>query len=119
VNYFYLISCYQTYWLSAHFAALGFLLFTVAWIYRAKFRVTTTILLLSDLTFAVYLFHNWMFDFFKIKAIQLLSSAQGTDFLALVSLFIFCFLLHRIIERPANKLGRVMSLKVTEFKLRK
>lgn len=60
-----------------------------------------------------------MFDFFKDYATELFSLAQGAKFLALMSLFPFCFLLHRTIERPANKLGRIMSLKVTEFKLGK
>jgi peptidoglycan/LPS O-acetylase OafA/YrhL len=119
INYFYLISSYQPTWLSTHFAVLGFLLFTITWIFRFRFQVNRTILLLSDLTYSVYLFHKWMFDFFKTNIIKLFSLVQGTDFLALISLFFFCFLLHRIIERPANKLGRVMSLKVTEFKLRK
>jgi peptidoglycan/LPS O-acetylase OafA/YrhL len=133
VNYFNLISIYQSGWLPHHFAALGFLLFTVAWFFRSRFKVSTTILLLSDLTYAVYLFHNWMFDIFKENALELLSLRQGqkfltlellslqqcTNFLTLVSLFAFCFLFHRIIERPANKLGRIISLKVTEFKLGK
>lgn len=117
VNYFYLISCYQPAWLSAQFAVLGFLLFTTAWIFRSKFESTTIILLCSDLTYAVYLFHNWMFNFFKGHLELLLT--RDTSFLALVSLFAFCFLLHRIIERPANKLGRGISLKVTEFRLGK
>lgn len=119
VNYFYLISCYQPAWLSAQFAVLGFLLFTTAWVFRSRFQVTATILVLSDLTYAVYLFHNWMFDFFKAHVTELLSLTQGANFLTLVSLFAFCFLLHRIIERPANKLGRNISLKVTEFRLGK
>lgn len=45
VNYFYLISSYQPNWLSAQFAALGFLLFTATWFFRSKFRSTTIILL--------------------------------------------------------------------------
>jgi peptidoglycan/LPS O-acetylase OafA/YrhL len=116
VNYFYLISCYQPNWLFAQFAALGFLLFTTAWIFRAKFHPTATIILCSDLTYAVYLFHNWMFDFFKRNVTKLLSLEQNSSFLALLLLFAFCFLLHRIIERPANKLGRTMSLKAPELK---
>ncbi|MCX7068394.1 MAG: acyltransferase [Methylococcales bacterium] len=133
VNYFNLISRYQSGWLPHHFAALGFLLFTVAWFFRSRFKVSTTILLLSDLTYGVYLFHNLMFDIFKENALELLSLKLGqkfltlellslqqcANFLTLVSLFAFCFLLHRIIERPANKLGRIISLKVTEFKLGK
>lgn len=119
VNYFYLISCYQPRALYGNYAALGFLLFTVAWIFRSRFEVTTIILLLSDLTYSVYLFHNWLFDFFKDKATELLLLTQGADVVALGLLFAFCFLLHRIIERPANKLGRIISLKVTEFKLGK
>lgn len=111
VNYFYLISCYQPDWLSAHFAILGFLLFSIAWFFRKIFQSTMAILLLSDLTYSVYLFHNWIFDFFRDGFMKLFPSVQSSNYLALVPLFIFCFLLHRIIERPANKLGRTISIK--------
>lgn len=111
VNYFYLISSYQPYWLPTQFAVLGFLLFTLTWIFRARFQSTKSILLLSDLTYSVYLFHKWMFDYFRDSIIKILPSIQSPDILALVPLFIFCFVLHRIIERPANKFGRAITIK--------
>ena len=111
VNYFYLISSYQPSWLSAQFALLGFLLFTISWIFRARFQSTRSILLLSDLTYSVYLFHKWMFDYFRDSIIKILPSIQSPDILALVPLFIFCFVLHRIIERPANRFGRAITIK--------
>ena len=110
-NYFYLISSYQPYWLPTQFAVLGFLLFTITWIFRARFQSTTSILLLSDLTYSVYLFHKWMFDYFRDSIIKILPSIQSPDILALMPLFIFCFVLHRIIERPANKFGRAITIK--------
>ena len=66
-NYFYLNSLYQPpTTLSAQFAALGFLIFSIAWFFRSKFQSTTGVTLLSNLTYPVYLFHNRMFDFFQI-----------------------------------------------------
>lgn len=118
MNYFNLIGYYQPSWLPAQFAALGFLLFTVAWIFREKFSSTTAIILCSDLTYSVYLFHKWMFDFFRDSFMKLLPLTQKSSFLTLAVLFVFCFLLHRVIERPANRLGRIMSLKLTIRKLK-
>jgi peptidoglycan/LPS O-acetylase OafA/YrhL len=112
VNYFYLISCYQPGWLSAQFAILGFLLFTLAYIFRFKFQSTAFILVCSDLTYSVYLFHNWMFDFLKSHLIAIFTLTDSANLFSLALLFAICYLLHRIIERPANKLGRVLLLKV-------
>lgn len=65
-QYFNLIATFQSNWLKANFAVLGFSIFTFCWMLRKYIKVTPGILLFSNLTYAVYLFHNWLFDYIKI-----------------------------------------------------
>jgi peptidoglycan/LPS O-acetylase OafA/YrhL len=114
-QYYWGIWAYQPAWTGAHFAPLAFAIFLCAWLVRGWFRRSALLLVLSDLTFGVYLFHNWLFDYFK-RAFVLAGIHVGVaHFLALVPLLIFCYVMVRAVEKPGVRLGRAVS---TGFKVR-
>ncbi|MDZ4293686.1 MAG: acyltransferase [Hydrogenophaga sp.] len=107
-GYWILIPKWQPGWTNSHFAAYGLGLFIVFWLLRKKILLPAWALLLSELTYSVYLFHNWMYDWlvslykfmnFNILFLHLLSTA---------SLFMICWLFHLSIEKPAIRLGKVL-----------
>jgi len=105
-QYHKLIALYQKNWLEAPFAILAFLLFTVAWIFRRHMTAPPWIRLLSDMTYSVYLFHNWLFDSLKRGLARLHVSVLNPDIEALFLLFIVCFFMMRAIEKPWIQRGR-------------
>jgi hypothetical protein len=106
VNYFYLTCKFVPVVLERYFdfAILGFILFTTAWYFQKKIK-TPIILVFSNLTYSVYLFHNWLFDFFKNYLVRLDYQTLLSNIGATLMLFSFCFLIHKLLEKPANKLG--------------
>ncbi len=106
LQYYYLISLYQTAWIGAHFATLSVLIFFVSWTYRDRFESIPTVLLLSNLTYSIYLFHNWPWDiikeFFKNFSITILHP----DIQAVLALFLICFFMFKFVEKPGIQAGR-------------
>jgi len=101
-----LIATHQTHWLKAPFATLAVGLFFISWHFRNSLSLTPIILLLSELTYSVYLFHNWLWDPIKLKVVNKLSLTfvhPSIQILAL--LLVFCYLTVILIERPGIKLG--------------
>lgn len=113
-NYFKLIAIYQVGWNSSHFAILAFSLFSLCWLFRNYFIVAPIILLLSDMTYAVYLFHNWFFEYAKHWLHLLRIEVFHPNLQALILLFLTCFLAVKIIERPFILLGRKLLKRFNE-----
>jgi len=97
------IALYQPNWLSAHFAFLGFILFAVAWQFRDKFKTNILVVFLSNLTYSIYLFHNWLFDYFM--------KIENSKSVALILLLISSYIFYIIIEKPAISFGKKLSKK--------
>ncbi len=106
LQYFRLIATYQQGWLAAHFAFLAFLIFGAAWAFQKHLTAAAWVLLLSDMTYAVYLLHNWFFEYAKKWLAQLSISILNADIQALIVLLLACFLLVRFVEKPGIRLGR-------------
>lgn len=105
-QYHRLIALYQKNWLEAPFALLAFLLFTAAWIFRRRMTAPPWIRLLSDMTYSIYLFHNWLFDSLKRNLVRFNVLILNPDVEALLLLLIVCFLMMRYIEKPWIQRGR-------------
>jgi len=86
----------------AHFAILGFGVFVTAWNCRNLLTSNAVILFFSELTYSVYLFHNWLYD--RIKAIPIFNN----DLCALVILILACSIFVKLIEKPGIYLGRLI-----------
>lgn len=105
-QYCQLVVIYSPAWLGSNFAAAGIALFVVAWVYRSRLEAFPAVLLLSDLTYATYLFHNWAWDPIKSLFERLSINLIDADCQAFVGLLLICFILNRTIERGGILLGR-------------
>jgi hypothetical protein len=96
----------------SHFAALACTIFFVLWLIRLNLKEYLLIAFLSELTYSVYLFHNWLWTPIQsaIKNYSIFESHQRLQ--ALFFLFLFCYLVHVIIEKQGISLGK----KVLGFK---
>lgn len=89
-----------------HLAPLALGLFLLMWACRRGLPASGWVLGLSELTYAVYLFHNWVFDIVRDAAQGWGWPAGWARLLALAVLFVLCTALVRRVERPAIRLGR-------------
>ena len=103
------LQAWQPVWLDAHFTLLALALFLLLWALRRRLPAPRGVLWLSELTYAVYLFHNWVFDALRDAALGRGLHAAPAQLLALAGLFALCALLTRWVERPAIGLGRWVS----------
>lgn len=104
-QYFTLIDRYQSFWKAAHFAGLAFLLFATCWGFRRHIVATPLVLFVSDLTYAVYLFHNWVYEL-VIETFG--ATAVRPEVVGLVGLFVVCVLANRCVEKPGVRVGRAV-----------
>lgn len=107
-HYYSLIAVYQKNLLGTHFAAVALGLFVGAWALRRQAMATAWIVLLSDMTYAVYLFHNWMFDDLRSLFAYLKISIVHPYLQAVIALFVVCFLMTKYVEKPAIRAGRAV-----------
>ncbi len=108
LQYFYNIAKYHPAYLSSHFALYGLVLFVIAWTFRSSFAFSPLVTFVSELTYSVYLFHNWLFDFFYTFLAEKGMKFVYAKLLAVVPLFVFCFIISRAIEKPALNFGKYL-----------
>jgi len=90
----------------AHLAPFALALFLLLWAGRRRLPAPAWVPWLSGLTYAVYLFHNWVFDIVRDAAQGWGWPVAWARLLALVVLLALCAALARGVERPAIRLGR-------------
>lgn len=105
LNFYALLMLYQPRWLDDPFALLALIMFALTWLFRSIIIYKFSIKLLSDLTFAVYLFHNWLYDSFVVFFMQLHFHPLFATAIALISFVAFCFVTMSCIEKPGVRLG--------------
>ncbi len=105
-NYYALVAIWQKPWLGAHFAALALLIFVIAFALKDRLSAGPGVLLLSDMTYAVYLFHNWLFDYVKRGMARLGVDLLNADVQAVAVMLLMCYLAMRLVEKPCIRLGR-------------
>ena len=109
-----LLLVYHPHWVATHPTLLGLLVFVFFWAVRGRLVATAILLWVSGLTYAVYLFHNWLFDYFKEALARLAIPVINIDIQALVALILFCGALVSIVEKPAIRLGRALQLRIRD-----
>lgn len=95
--------------LELNFVTLGSLIFTGAWLLREKFKPSYIIILLSDLTYSVYLFHNWLWEYLEKFIIHIGFPNRYIHIEILALLLIICYVTHVSIENRGNALGKRLS----------
>jgi peptidoglycan/LPS O-acetylase OafA/YrhL len=91
------------------FALYGVLVFVLLWSLRERLRIGRTALWLSDATYPVYLFHNWLYLPLLGGWARVLPGAWLRHAATLATLLGFCMLCVWWVERPAIRLGRRLS----------
>lgn len=100
------IGTYQPIWKVSHYAAYATMIFLAAFFLRARLADSKELRLLSDLTYSVYLFHNWAWEYIAIpfKAMGLVGISE--QLAITVTLLAFCYVMHVTVERYGIELGR-------------
>lgn len=104
-----LLMKYQPASVSAHFALLATALFGLAFGLRERLPSGRLLTWLSGLTYAVYLFHNWAFDYFRDGLMVWGAPRLIAGLGALACLLAGCSLAVRLIEKPGIRLGRRLT----------
>jgi len=103
--YYYSIQSVQPNWVNARFAVLGVLAFASLYWKQSNITLPAAAIILSDLTYGLYLFHNWLFE-------HLFAKLPKSDFSRIISIIVitlFCYALHRLIEKPGIQIGGALT----------
>jgi surface polysaccharide O-acyltransferase-like enzyme len=118
MRHYHLITVYQPTSTGTHFSTLALAIFLIAWRYNTRLSITPGILLASDLTYSVYLMHNWSWDPLKNLVQKLSIDRVHPDIQTLCALLALCFILSKLVEKPGVKSGRI-ALNAIRAKKRK
>lgn len=111
LSFFVLMPTIHPYWMESHYAILALVIFVVGWLQRDRFVTGTVAGLLSSLTYAVYLFHNWLWD--HLKTLLTTQTWVPGPIVLTTLLLLICYGLHRVIEIPGIRLGRRLTSRFT------
>ena len=87
------------------FMALALLVFGAAWLARAHIRLHQPWRWLAELTYAVYLFHNWLWEPLAQAARSLTTQPLLANLLILAGLLLVCHVAMVCVEKPGVALG--------------
>lgn len=106
------IAVYHPTWSTSNYAVFALGIFTIAWHYRNHLYQNRVINTLSNLTYSVYLFHNWLWEYLahSVRGLGLVGIAN--DIATLSALLICSYAAYRTVETYGVKLGR-LAVKLT------
>lgn len=104
-----LIGAMHPRWKETHYALIATGIFLSSWLARGHFVGNPIVRVLADITYAVYLFHNWLWQYleYAIRAIGITAIPVKLQIIA--ALFVFCYLAHQTIEKRGIALGRKVA----------
>lgn len=97
-------------YMNSNFAAYGCVLFLMAWRLRDVISPSPLLTFFSELTYSVYLLHNWLWQYIDVYVVKSDPSFSGKVKIAMILLLI-CALVHEICEKRFVKIGAKMSQK--------
>jgi peptidoglycan/LPS O-acetylase OafA/YrhL len=95
-------------WKETNAVVLGIALFLVVWLKREHVRGNALIVQLSNLTFAVYLFHNWIWGYLELVVRWLNLSLVPGSCQMVILLLTFSWIMYNTVEKAGIRLGRVI-----------
>lgn len=112
ISFLLLIAKIQPNWSNSNYALFAIILFTAAWCLREKLTCGPAARLLSELTYSVYLFHNWLWSYLNqlVERIGITLLPQGIQIV--LALLLICYVTHIAIEKPGATLGRKVISKL-------
>jgi hypothetical protein len=99
-------------WRNSNYAVYALALFLLAWSLRRHLRTGVLAILLSDLTFSVYLFHKWLWVYLERMVATTRLLPQYRPVLILLVLFAICYAFHRLVEKNGVRVGRLVLKQV-------
>jgi peptidoglycan/LPS O-acetylase OafA/YrhL len=107
-------------WKENNYAFFSVLIFTTALMYRASLGDSWVLRLLSNLTYSVYLFHNWLWAYIAIPVQKLGFTGISSKLVTAALLLLVCYGLYETVEKYGLTVGRrVLQFKAKYFLLRK
>ena len=110
-HFFHLTRLYAAHMLNDHYAVLALFVFIVVWSLRRSLVPNRYILLLSNLTYAVYLFHlpaDTVWDLIVAKYFPSLTHS-AYDLILIGVIIAISYVMTKLIEIPFNKMGHRLA----------
>lgn len=96
-------------WGHFNYAFTGTAIFISSWIIRDRFKFTKTCGFLSELTYAIYLFHKWIWNSLN-EVVNNLNIPLINSNIQIIALLIgICFLSHKLVENKGVQLGKYIT----------
>ena len=109
LGYWILLSSWQPAFRETHFTGYAFVVFVLFWRLRGSLSIGAFGLAVSELTYAVYLFHDWLYQrLFGLLGSSIASSLLGHA-LTFMALMAVCWLATRCVEQPMIRAGQRLS----------
>lgn len=98
-------------WGRSNYALIGTAIFLGSCLLKDKFHENKECHLVSELTYSIYLFHNWLLPYLGLLVAKIDIHHINSKVQMFVLLFIICFFLNRCIERPFISIGKKLAMK--------
>lgn len=117
--FLWMVAKYQPHWKEFNYGLYAAIIFLLGWGLRDRIQDGPLIRLISNLTFSVYLFHNWLWGYISsfIDYCGLTFIPEKVQILAV--LFLVCFALHKSVEKYGLRAGRIFLRTYSDFSSRK
>nr|HBK4931653.1 acyltransferase [Citrobacter freundii] len=96
-------------WGRFNYAFTGTIIFISSWALRNHFQYTKPCSFLSELTYAIYLFHKWVWDSLSEIVSNLNITFVNSNVQIIALLIGICFASHKLIENKGVQLGKRIS----------
>ena len=106
------ISAIQPFWKESNYAIIATGLFLIAHHYGPTLRDGRVLRVASDLTFSVYLFHNWLWGYLETPVSNMGLSGLTSKLFIATLLFLICYVFHITIEKLGLFTGQLVINKL-------
>lgn len=113
---------FQEAWLYNFYYVFAFIIFLLGWHLNKYLFYSKWIKFFSDLTFPIYLLHNWLFDHLLMVQIKvffwigIFHHVIYIKFMCLIELLIISYFCLKLVERPMIQYGKIVACKVLNDK---
>lgn len=111
IGFLILIAKIQPFWKDSNYAVFALLLFLSSWLFRAYLNGGPLIRFFSNMTYSIYLFHNWLWPYLETIIIKTGIANKPNGILIFFALIMVCYIAHRTVENYGIKLGHYAVIK--------
>ena len=98
-------------WVNSNYAIIGFFIFMTSWAMRDRFSYNYWCVLLSELTYSIYLFHDWIWFYFNKISSAITNNYAMRNAIIIILLLSLCYASNKLIEKRGVKIGRLVISK--------